>query len=223
MASGPTFNNSLATAVTSALATYNVGVTGCNPLDTILFFIINSTNANPTILPTSVVDSVQGPLSLAASVQNSFNHSIGIYALVNANPGSHTITPTFASAVASTNVWMNFSNPTGSFVDQAGGNYNSASATYAQALTNVQSNDTVVSFVDGGAVAWASQSGTNVPVAGLGSGTLFQWQTQAGSGLITPNFVASLSTYGSIAAVSLQNNPALASGGNFFLMQQFRR
>ena len=203
---GPTLNTHDSTGTNSSLASYSISVTGVASLDTILVFVINATNANPTLVPTSVVDG-QGSYTLVATANAAFNNSMTIWALTNATSGTHTVTITFASAVGSAALWSTWSSAAGSFVDQGGGTWYSASQlTLSQVLVNAYSNDTVISAWNTGGTAPTSHSGTSWFSGGaLGAGVGAQWETQSGSGSYSPSATYAANQYGDFVAVSLQN------------------
>jgi hypothetical protein len=208
---GPTFNatNATGNSFTSAASWTPLSITGVLTNDTILVFVINTTNANPTLIPTGVADG-QGSYTLVATAQVAFDNSMTIWALTGATAGTHTVTITFASAVAGYVLWSTWSNSGGSFVDQGGGNFTSGVSTLSQTLVNAQTNDTVISAWNAGGAAAISQSGTLwFNGGGLGVGVQAQSQVQSGTGSINPSATfASGSTFGDFVAVSLQNNAA---------------
>ena len=219
---GPTFNSTNTSGNSFVtLASWNASITGVVANDTILVFALNTTNAATTLTPTGTNDG--SAYTLLATATSAFNHNLSVWALTMASAGTHSVTVSFASAVSGAIIWSTWSNPTGSFVDQAAGNYTSGTTTFSQALTNTYAGDTVVSVIDTGGVAISTQTGTAwFNGGGVGTGDRGQYETASTSGLWTPNFVMTTSTFGEIIAVSLQNNSAplgnTPSGRSIFIM-----
>ena len=211
---GPTLNASATTTTgqnfTSAASWGPFAVSNVVANDTILLFVLNTINANPTLTPTSVNDGAA--YTLVATGTSAFNHNLSAWVLTGASSGTHNVTVTFASAVAGGVIWSAWSNPSGSFVDQGAGNFVSGTATFSQALTNTYAGDTVVSFIDTGGTAISTQTGTAwFNGGGIGTGDRGQYETASSSGLYTPNFVMTTSTFGAMVAVSLQNSLGAAA------------
>jgi len=206
---GPTFNSTnatgdkyTATPVTSGAIT----IPGVVANDTIVVFVGCITHASPTLVPSSVVDGSQGAFTPQAFVNTNFNDSLACFTLQNATAGTHTVTINFATAVNFWAVWGTFSNPGGSYVDQSAAQFYSSANPISQTITDVQSNDTVISML-AAVVAVTAQSGTSFFNAGaIGVGCQGQYQAQSGSGAITPSFTFGAATYGNIIAISLQNS-----------------
>jgi hypothetical protein len=220
--SGPTFNSTNTTGNTYSGTTGNVSITGVSAGDTILVFVNNSTNAASTLIPTSVNDGAAYAQVVTSSA--AFNNSLTCFALTNATAGTHTATVTFASSVSFSVIWLTYSNASGSSVDQFAGGFQTGVTTFTQTVTNVRTNDTVVSVLyAGGGTSVASQTGTaRFTGGGLGVGAQAQDQVQSGTGAISPNIVMSASTFGNFIVVSLQNNAA-TNTGNFFMLPNMRR
>lgn len=203
---GPTINavNTVGSG-SAGSASWSYTVTGVSANDTILLFIINNTNANPTLTPSSVTDA-QGSYALLATATAAFNPNVSVWALTNANAGTHNVTVTWASAVSGAITSATFSSAGGSFVDKSAGAFLGSSTTQSVTLTNAQTNDTVVSFCYAGA-APSAQTGTAWFTGGsIGVGITGQYQAQSGTGAITPSYTYAAATFGAFVAVSLQNN-----------------
>jgi len=206
---GPTLNASATSTTgqnfTSAASWGPFAISNVVANDTIVLFVLNTTNANPTLTPTGVNDGAA--YTLAATGTSAFNHNLSAWVLTGASAGTHNVTVTFASAVAGGVIPSAWSNPSGSFLDQGAGNFASGTTTFSQALTNVFSGDTVISFIDTGGSAISTQTGTAwFDGGGIGTGDRGQYETASSSGLWTPSFTMTTSTFGDIVAVSLQNN-----------------
>ena len=223
--SGPTLNSATVSGNNFVtLVSWTLNVTSVATNDTIVIGILNTTNANPTLLPTSVVDG-QGSYTLQGYSQNAFNNTLALYTLTNAVSGTHAVTITFPSAVSGGVLWSTWSNAGGSYVDGIGGSYTSATTTLSTTLSSVASSGTVISVANSGGVA---PTGSGFSAAswftggGLGSGVTGQYFTQTGNGLVTPSYTYASSTYGEFVSLILQNTGAPSNNSGFFLLPQFR-
>lgn len=221
MAGGPTYNNSGISFPTSSTS-WSIAMTGRAALDTTVLFLYNQQGAaGASIQPTSVNDGAA--FTMASNwATAAFAQGGGVFVLTNAAAGASTLTVNWASAVNGTVLWTNYSNATGSVVDQAVGTYMSGSNTvFSQLLTNLQTNDAVLSsYLRNISAAPTAQTGTARNTSN--NSTQSQDQVQAGTGAITPSFTFAAGTSGIILAVSLQNNAPAASAGSFFLLPPFR-
>jgi hypothetical protein len=202
---GPTLNASSSTGTNFVASTsWAYSATGAATNDTILLFVLVTTNANPTLTPTSVNDGAA--YTLVAQGTTAFNNNLMIYALTGAASGTHSVTITFATAVAGGVTHSTWSNSTGSFVNNGAGNYSGTLGGAASQAVSATVGDTVVSFTSNNGTAVTGQTGTAwFNGGGLGTGVRGQYETAA-SGTVTPSFTMTGATFGETVAVSLTSN-----------------